>query len=333
MRKTLSLLTIILCIIGCSQKPVDPAASAPNFPLQVERFDSAFFEMDTLHMQVSLDKLQTQFPNFTTDFITKILMIKSVQDTQVVKRYLSTYMPIYKEALKVNAIKIVKPNLEDAFKHIHYFFPKYALSHKLTLFVGPLELYGNIITKDAVAIGLQMYLGENSSWYQTERMQAIYPKYVSKRFTPDYITVNALENIIDELPALQESNNLLNQLIAAGKKQYILKACLPNVQDAILFGYTNEQFADLKKEEAKIWENIVAEKLIYSTNETDIIDIMQEDATSKKFGDAFPGNVGKYIGYKIVEAWMKQKEQATINFETLMQTPAQKIFTNAKYAP
>lgn len=333
MRKTLSLLTIILCIIGCSQKPVDPAASAPNFPLQVERFDSAFFEMDTLHMQVSLDKLQTQFPNFTTDFITKVLMINSVQYTGMIKTFIKIYMPLYKESKSVNAIKVAKPIVEDGFKHLHFFFPKYTLPHKLTLFVGPLGLFKNILLKDAVAIGLQMYLGENSNSYQSEKMQFISPNYERRKFKPDYIAVDALANIIDDMPKLEESNILLNQIIDAGKKQYILKACLPNLTDSVLFGYTNQQYADLKKEEAKIWENIVAEKLIYSTNETDIIDIMQEDATSKKFGDAFPGNVGKYVGYKIVEAWMKQKEQATINFETLMQTPAQKIFTNAKYAP
>jgi hypothetical protein len=333
MRANLFLLILILCIIGCSQKPLDPAAGAPNFPLQVERFDSAFFEMDTLHMQASLSKLQANYPSFANDFITKVLMIQSVQDTGMIKTFINIYMPVYKETKSVNAIKVAKPIVEDGFKHLHFFFPNYALPHKLTLFVGPLGLFKNILLKDAVAVGLQMYLGENSSSYQSEKMQFISPNYERRKFKPDYIAVDAVANIIDDMPKLEESNILLNQLIDAGKKQYILNACLPSLHDTVLFGYANQQLVDIKKEEAKIWGIMVGEKLIYTANESDIIEIMQDGDNSKKFGDAFPSNVGKFIGYRIVDAWMKQKEQAKVSFETLLKTPAQKIFSNAKYAP
>jgi hypothetical protein len=333
MRKIILLITLVSCLMGCSQKRVDPAAGAPNFPLQVEKFDSAFFEMDTFHMQTSMSKLQANYPNFTNDFITKVLMIQSAQDTGMIKTFIRIYMPVYKESKTVNAIKFAKPILEDGFKHLHFFFPNYALSHKLTLFVGPLGLFKNILLKDAVAVGLQMYLGENSSWYQSEKMQFISPNYERRKLKPDYIAVDAVENIIEEMPKLNEPINLLNQLIEAGKLQYILNACLPNLADSILFGFTNEQVRELKKEEAKIWDYIVAEKLLYTTNESDIAEIIQDQASNNIFGEVFPGNVGKFIGYKIVDAWMQQKEQSNISFEALLQTPAQKIFNNAKYAP
>ena len=333
MRKHFLLSTLILCVWGCSQKPIDPAAGAPNFPLNVERFDSAFFEMDTLHTTASLSKLQSRFPNFTTDFITKVLMINTLQDTQLIKTYLRTYMPIYKEAKKLNAIKIAQPFLEDGFKHFHYYFPNYNLPHKLILFVGPLGLYGNIITKDAVAVGLQMYLGASSSWYQTESLQTIYPTYKSSRLEPSNMVVIAIENLIEDLPRIKESDNLMNNMIEAGKKQYLLKACLPNFQDSILFGYTNEQLKILNKEESKIWDYIVADKLIYTTNTSDIMAIMQESTSNEIFGEDFPGNIGKYIGFKIVDIWMHQKAQTNITMEQLLLTPAQQIFSSANYNP
>lgn len=333
MRIPFLMIMLALGLTACKFKQTDIAKAASPFPIQIERFDSAFFEMDTMHMQASLGVLQVKYPNFTNDFITKVLMIKSVQDTQMIKTFIRLYMPIYQEAKRVNAIKIAKPHLEEGFKRLHYYFPKYDLSHKAIFFVGPLGLYKNVLLKDADAIGLQMYLGSNSDWYQSSSMQFIVPNYERRKLNADYIAVDAIENIIDEMQVLKEPENLLSQLIAAGKKQYVLKACLPSTPDSILFGYTNRQLSLLKKEASSIWDYVLAEQLLYTTNESDIIRFMQEGAENEIFGEGFPGNTGKYIGYQIVDGWMQQKAKDSVNMEKLLATPAQQIFNGAKYAP
>ena len=178
-----------------------------------------------------------------------------------------------------------------------------------------------------------MHLGIGSSWYMTERMQTMYPSYISSRFTPNYIAVITMENLLNDLEPLKEQGNLITQIIESGKRQYILKACLPSLSDTLLFGYSEKQLSILNKEESKIWEYMVAEKLSYSTNESDISDFLQEGDNNQIFGDLFPGNVGKYIGYKMVDAWMHQKSQANITMEKMLSTPAQQIFSGANYAP
>ena len=87
MRATLFLFFIMALGIGCQPKPIDPAKSAPKYPIQVQKFDSAFFEMDTISAHKSLQALMIKYPYFTEDFITKILMIKSVGDTQPIKAF------------------------------------------------------------------------------------------------------------------------------------------------------------------------------------------------------------------------------------------------------
>lgn len=333
MRIPFLIIMLGLGLSACKFKQTDIAKAVPPFPIQIERFDSAFFEMDTSHMQASLNVLQAKYPNFTNDFITKVLMIKSIQDTQMIKTFMRMYMPVYQEAIRVNAIQIAKPHLEEGFKYLHYYFPKYSLSHKATFFVGPLGLYKNVLLKDADAIGLQMYLGANSNWYQSETMQFMAPYYERRKFEPRYIAVDAVENIIDEIQEMKEPENLLNQLVAAGKKQYLLKACLPSMPDSILFGYTNMQLSLLKKEASSIWDYVLAEQLLYTTNESDIIRFMQEGAENEIFGEGFPGNTGKYIGYQIVDAWMQKKAKDSVSMEKLLATPAQQIFNGAKYAP
>jgi hypothetical protein len=260
-------------------------------------------------------------------------MLRSVQDTTNIKAFYRIYKPVFEETQKINAVQIAQPALTEGFKRFHYYFPKYPLTHQIILFVGPFEQFGNIVTKDAVAVGLQMHMGTNSKWYATDQMQTMYPHFLSLRFTPQFIAVNSLQNILNDYSALNEQGNLLTQMIEMGKRQFILKACLPNVPDSILLGYTNAQLQELNKNASKIWEYIMAQKLIYSNNESDINSFLQEGDTNEIFGESFPGNVGKWIVFQIVNSWMQQKAQAQVSMETLLRTPAQQIFSAAQYAP
>jgi hypothetical protein len=292
--------------------------------------------MDTLHTKQALAKLIIQYPNFAPDFFSKILMLKNLEDTQLIKAYYRMYLPVYQEAKKVNAFKIALPELQEAFKRIRFYFPNYALTHNLVFFVGPLESYGNIITEHALAVGLQMHLGANSIWYQDERIQTIYPSYLSRRYKPDNIAVSSVQNILNDIyPQISSEQfpTLIEQMIQAGKQQYIINACLPNTPDSIRMGFTNDQCINLKKQESNIWQYILHEKLSYSTNPNDIDALMQDGVFSSLFGEEIPSNAGKYIGYKIVESWMHQNVQKNITMDDLLKTPAEKIFEAAGYTP
>lgn len=326
----------VLFVLACGTNSQDPAKNAPVFSLKVERFDSAFFSMDTVRTKQSIANLIKQYPNFAPEFFAKILMLKNVEDTHLIKAYYKTYLPIYKETKTVNALKVALPQLQEAFKRIHFYFPKYALTHNLVFFVGPFESYGNIVTEHALAIGLQMHLGVSSKWYQDEHIQTIYPNYLSRRYTPDYITVSSVQNILNDIDpqiASEQYPTLMAQMIQAGKQQYVINACMPNTPDSIRMGFTNAQFINFKKQESNIWQYILHEKLSYSTNPNDIDAFMQDGVFSSLFGDDIPSNAGKYIGYKIVDTWMHQSAQKNISMEDLLSTPADKIFTAAGYAP
>ena len=328
------LIGLTLLMLACQSVSKDPAKNESIYTLQVVRFDSAFFAMDTLQTKNGVVDLIAKYPDFAEDFFTKILMVNPVTDSIAIKAFYRTYLPIFKDCLKTNAIHLEQVNIQEAYKRLHYYFPHYALSHKVITFIGPLESYGNIITKDALALGLQMYLGVNSKWYFSERIQTIYPTYLSRRFSPEYITVNSIENLVNDIaPENLISAPLITHVIEAGKRQYIINTCMPNTPDSIRFGYTQMQVSNLQKEEAKIWTYFLHNKLAYSTNPADLRAFMNEGVDSDLFGQGIPSNVGKYLGYKIVEAWMQQREISANSIEQLLKEPAEKLFVSAKYNP
>ena len=82
-------------------------------------------------------------------------------------------------------------------------------------------------------VGLQHHLGKNFSLYKSELVQQTYPEYISNRFEPDYIAVNCMNNIVNDLfPEKTEDKPLVNQMIEKGKRLYLLNKFLP-VQEYI----------------------------------------------------------------------------------------------------
>jgi hypothetical protein len=221
--------------------------------------------------------------------------------------------------------------MTDAFKRFHYYFPSYTLPTQIIYFIGPLETYGNVVTKDGLAIGLQLYMGAASSWYYSEQINTIYPTYISRQFAPEYIVVNSIQNILNDYdPLAMNGKQLIEQMIEIGKRQYILAQCLPTASDTLLLGYTGNQLKAIEENKGDIWTFLSSQNRLFSVDPNLTSAILREAPYNDYFGEDIPGNVGKFIGYSIVKSWMnQQKGTSKSDLNQLLKTPAQTIFDQA----
>ena len=132
-----------------------------------------------------------------------------------------------------------KKILNKACRYVKHYFPKYQLPRKLITFIGPMDAYfegslggyGDVITKDALAVGLQLHLGKDFSLYKSEMGQALYPSYISRRFAPEYIPVNCIKNIVDDMfPDQSTGKHLVLQMVEKGKRMYLLDKLMPHTR-------------------------------------------------------------------------------------------------------
>jgi hypothetical protein len=323
---------ISIALVSCTDTPQDPALAAPKPVMTELHFEDAFFGMDTLHFEESLEKLVQTYPQFSDDYFNRILMMSPKKETKNILAFYKAYLPIYKEAKKVQASKIATPAIEEGLKRFHYYFPSYTVPKQLIYFVGPLEAYGNVVTIDGLAIGLQLYLGAGSSWYYSEQINTIYPTYISRHFAPEYIAVNSIQNILNDYePVALNGKKLIEQMIEIGKRQYIVEKCLPMTQDSILMGYTGQQLKALNENKQDIWTFLTTQNRLYSVDPSFINAILVEAPYNDFFGEDIPGNVGKYIGYQIVKSWMdQQKGKSKSDLIGLLKTPAIAIFNQTE---
>lgn len=321
--------------ISCGTQQQEPAQNAPEISLPMERMDQVLFKMDTLHLKDSVMAVNTKYPFLNEVLVKQMLALDTNNYEKELHAFINAYRPIYTAAQKLNAPASAHPQLQKLFKNLHYYFPGYKLPKKIIYFIGPLEGFGNSIGSDYMAVGLQMFLGDTSSWYQSEQFQKYFPPYISRNFTPHFIPITAAKNLLQDIaPISMLTQSLIIEMIELGKRQYILKKLLPANKDADLLGYTTSQYDATVKSEQDIWNYLLKMNLVYTKDPKVATQLLSEGPFNVYFGNEMPSNVGLFIGYQIVKSWMEQqsdKEQE--NLMGLLKMSADKIFAESKYQP
>lgn len=341
------ILTVLLfaILVSCNNNNA-PDVSKVKITLQVDRFEKDFFAIDTNQIGLSLHKLSGKYGLFLNDYLVNILGIpflpgKDTNAENAIKRFIADYQSVKDTANKVfqNFDKITD-DVKKGLQYVGYYFPQYKQPEKLITFIGPLDAhfqgslggYGDIITTQGLAVGLQLHLGKNYSLYQSELGQQLYPGYVSRRFEPEYISVNCMKNIIDDLfPEKASDKPMIEQMIEKGKRLYVLDKLLPFVDDTLKIGYTSKQLQGCYEHEADIWNLFLQNNLLYNIDPSIQKNYLQDGPKTEELGDASPGFIGLFTGRQIVRKYMEK--HGNISLTELMSTDSRKIFEEAKYKP
>ena len=319
--------------LACKSKPAAPDVSKIPVKLTAMRFEDAFFGLDTNHLEEALNELDRNYPGFAKDFLFNIMGTTPTNAVKDIKSFSSSYRLMYDSAKKNFAnLQPIISQVETGLKYVKYYFPNYAVPKKLVTFIGPINSYGNIITTYALAVGLQLYMGSSYSLYGTDVVQQLYPTYLSRKFEQAYIPVNCMNNIIEDLyPNKSLGLAIIDQLVETGKRQYLLDCFLPNFSDSLKLGYTQQQLMECNQNEANIWAFFIQNNLLYVTEPEITKEYLNEAPSTPALGAGFPGFIGKYVGLKLVQKYMENHPD--MDLAKLMDTPARKIFEEAKYKP
>ena len=335
----------LFIIWSCKDSPKAPDVSGVKVPLENLRFEQDFFRIDTNRIGTSLEALRGKYPQFTVDFVEQILGIPwadgSGMKELAVKQFLRDYQPILREAEKtVGDFSRPQQDIRKGLQYVKHYFPAYPVPSKIITFLGPLDAYaegktggyGDIITAEGLAVGLQLHLGSQSEVYLSQQGQQLYPLYISRRFTPDYIPVNCLKNVIDDLyPGNPQDRSLLDIMVDRGKRLYLLDLFLPETADSLKIGYTEAQLKGCEKNEGLIWNFFTENNLIYETDGQKIKSFVGDGPKTPELGDASPGFISLYVGRQLVRAYMDKFPDTRP--EALLKLDAKTILNESKYRP
>jgi hypothetical protein len=326
----------LLFLASCNNDNI-PDVSNIKVDITTQQFEESLFKADTGNGIGKLNKLQANYPSFGENFFARVLNIdpKWPEDTAAnyLNGFLTAYKPVYDSSKQVfTDFTPYQNKITEGLKFVKYYFPTYKIPNKIITYIGPLDGYGDILSDDAIIVGLQHHLGKNFSLYKSELVQQVYPSYITDRFEPDYIVVNAMKNIVlDIFPEKLEDKTLVQQMIEKGKRLYILQKILPKTKPEYLLGYTTQQLKDCYAHENAIWDLFVQNNFLQTIDNNIIKNYIGESPKTQELGDASPGNIGSFAGWQIVKKYMSKNSATTL--QQLMQLDNEIVFAEAKYKP
>jgi gliding motility-associated lipoprotein GldB len=332
------LTAVLLTACGRSKK-VDVSNIDVN--VTIERFDKDMDAMETKPIAPQAAYMQKKYGAFYNDFMERILPLNT-RDTGYFKtlREIFTAGPYSDVKHEVDSIfpNLDKQNeqLTDAFKHIKYYYPKKALPRVFSYFSGfqgAQISFGN----DYYAIGLDLFLGANSKFYNASAIREVFPKYVSRRFTPEYITPKLVETMAreDMFPeTVRDDKTLLSRMVYNGKILYYMDKILPDESDTLKIGYTGKQLKWCNDFKAQIWAFFLEENLLYETDYNKTQKYLGEAPFTPGLGEKndAPPRLAIWTGWQIVKEYMDKHPDVTLQ-QLMTDNDAQKILNDSKYRP
>ncbi|MBY0425358.1 MAG: gliding motility lipoprotein GldB, partial [Cytophagales bacterium] len=219
----------------------------------------------------------------------------------------------------------IKVDLEQAFAFVKHYFPDFTIPKVYTVVTGfGHDMYAS---DSIVVIGLDYFLGDKGKY------RPDIPNYMLRRFKKEYIVPSIVLLLSDKYNTTNVlDNTLLADMIHYGKSYYFVEKILPCTPDSLVMGYSEKELVDTKKHESVVWAHFVEQKLLFETSHFIVNKYVGERPYTAEIGSKCPGRIGRWLGWQIVNKYMKDHPSATLE-EIMKEKDAAKIFNESHYKP
>lgn len=324
---------LLLSIIGCKQN--ENKTGVKRGHIKIDRFEQDLFEISLYGLQDSLDFLEKKYPDFFPLFTNKIIQIGNPGQADFSERLMAfvSDFTIYKVKSRVEEVfpnlNKLENQLSSAFSNYASAFPGHSVPHIITCISGFNQSI--VLTDSLVVVSLDKYLGSNDEFYKL--LDPPIPEYMCYIMQPAKIPSDIVRAwLIGEFPYNDAKDNLLTKMIFEGRAIYCVKQLIPDIKDSLLWGFTPRQLRFCKDNEKNMWTYLVEHKLLFEGNKFIIGQFINEAPFTKDFSKESPGKSAVWIGYQIVNSYMKRNGSISLN-ELMTETDYLKILNLSRYNP
>jgi hypothetical protein len=140
-----------------------------------------------------------------------------------------------------------------------------------------------------------------------------------------------MKSIIEDMYPGNNGKTLIEQMIEAGKKLYVLDNLLPETADTLKTGYTQKQLDGCYANEKFIWSYFVNGDLLFGTASEVNGQYINDGPKTQDLGEDSPGAIGQFVGWQIVKQWMSKHDK--LSMEALLKKNPKELFEESKYQP
>ena len=320
---------------SCKKNHYKINTSSIKVKIEVKRLEKDLFSLNPDEVIPNIPSLKKKYDGFLQLFSMVINTGDINEDSfgDFLLRFCSDKQnnEVYNLAIKqFPDVAPIQKSLQDAFRHYLYYFPGKQVPAVFTCITG---FNNSIITGDSLlGISLDRYLGADCPYYPRLNIY----KYLAARMTPENIVPDCMygwsSSEWDFASLKYPADNVLAEIIHYGKLKYLEKCMLPETTDDIIFGFTPNQMKFCRNNESQMWQYLIENNLLFSTDQFKIRKLIGEAPFTSYFTNDSPGRAAVWIGFRIVESYMMKNQSAKIA-DIITNTDIQSILEKAKYSP
>ena len=304
------------------------------------RFDQEVAKLNPDNIVEDYTKLVGKYPIMTDLYFKRLLQIPFENQ--------DTFFHKISQILKAPAVKAVQDTIDHFYantndiesqirkscQYLKYFFPKTITPNFYTIQTefGFQKIIFPDIDKDAIGIGLDLFLGEGFDYKYLDPRNESFSDYLTRSYNKDHIAKKAMELLVIDLIGNPPGKRFVDLIINNGKKLYILEKILPSTSDTVIMEFSKNQMEWVKSNELEMWSFFLDNEFLYSTNSLKFNKYTGPSPNSPGMPLEAPGGSGNYIGLQIVKSFMRRNPDKTLE-DLLEFKDAQKLLELSKYKP
>lgn len=325
---------ILLGFFSCTGdvKEDIPDVSHIEVDYQVVRFEQ---EM----LQSTVGELVEKYPAFANDFFKYVIPVYREKDYEQAYANIKS-APEFKYLIDTMEIVFddfanINDQFKDAFKFVKYYFPEIDVPDVYTFVSGFAHqqfLFSIDSNQHGIGIGLDMFLGSEFNYGSIAPENPAFSDYLARTFNKDHIVRKSIHSLLDDYIPNPKQLRMIDQMIYNGKNLYLLNKMLPLVSDTIIMEYSKKQWDWAKENEIEMWAFFLKENLFYETNTQKINKYINPSPHSPGMPPSAPGRTANFIGWKIVDAYMRRFPETSVQ-ELVEMENAQELLQKSRYKP
>jgi len=333
--RLISLSLFVIMLLGCKRDPYSVNVGKIECDIEIKDLGKDIFETSPPSLGMMADSLRVSYGTALATYST-VVGLGSPYDEKWKSSFILFATDLHNLALYDSVrqvwpvLKPLEESLERAFKHYLFYFPEADVPKVITCITA---FNNSIVIDDSLLmIGLDRYLGAGSKYYPA---LGIF-KYQSRKMTPSYTVTDCMHAWAstewDYRDAGYVTGNLLTSIIHESKLVYLTRCMVPSAPDTIVFGFTKKQLDFCRENEAQVWQYLISQDLLFTTDGFLIRKFVGEAPFTSYFTEEAPGRTVVWTGFRIIERYMRNNPRISLK-ELMETTDCQAILTGARYNP
>lgn len=332
--KWLFVLFILFGMMGCSKKgPRPPKVDHISVQINITPFYEDLFSFPTDSLEEYLSALEKKYGDYFIKYCTGVIGTGHPTEKGFIEN-MRTFLSYEPNQEVLDSVRIVfgesewlKDELEAGFKYHKYYFPESIVPNVYLHISG----FNQSVVVDStwLSVSVEKYLGSDCIFYEWLGI----PVYLRRGMIPEKVAPDIFKAMaMSDYPYDVSTDHLLNQMVYQGQILYYVHQMKPFLEDTLLFNYSQEQLRWVRKNESYMWASMVEKKHLFSTDRMIIQRYVGESPFTYFFGQDSPGQTGYYLGYQIVQSFMKRHPEVALS-DLMMMKDGQELFTQSRYRP